>query len=89
MKTSVHPLNVYPKMFKPLRVGSTIAAKPTFAIESPNRYANEPVIPFATLMAFLGTKPVNDTPINNCGPKINAPNANNEMLTIMTLVAFV
>lgn len=50
-------------MFKPLRVGSAIAAKPTFAIESPNRYANEPVIPFATLMAFLGTKPVNDTPL--------------------------
>ena len=41
-----------PKIFEPLRVGSAIAARPTLAIESPNRYANEPVIPLATLIAF-------------------------------------
>ncbi len=37
--------------------------KPTLAIESPNKYAKNTVIPFATLIAFLETNPVNDTPI--------------------------
>ena len=57
-------------MFKPLRVGSAIAAKPTFAIG--HRIDTRMNLSFRLLHtdSILGTKPVNDTPINNCGQKI-------------------